>query len=161
MGERIDELVARLRKGGRKTEEILGNLSDEQWQMVLYERPPAWTVRDLLAHFLSAEEGLLRIIQDVAASGPGAPEDFDYNAYNASEQVRLAGIPPHQLLADLAAAREVTITWAAELDGADLDKAGRHPALGEVTLEVFLNAIYGHQLMHMRDLQALFRSEGE
>ncbi len=31
----------------------------------------------------------------------------------------------------------------------------RHPALGEVTLEIFINAIYGHQLMHMRDLQRL------
>jgi hypothetical protein len=24
-------------------------------------------------------------------------------------------------------------------------------------VETFLNAVYGHQLMHMRDLQALFR----
>ena len=157
MGKRIDELVARLSKGGHKTGEILGGLTDEQWSQVLYEGPPTWTVRDLLAHFLSAEEGLLHIMQDVATGGPGAPEDFDYNAYNADEQVRLAGVPPHQLLADLAAAREVTIAWAAGLAEADLERTGRHPALGEITLEVFLNAVYGHQLMHVRDLQARLR----
>lgn len=159
MGERIDELVARLRKGGRKTAEILGGLDDAQWKMVLYAGPPTWTVRDLPAHFLSAEEGLLRIMQNVAAGGPGAPEEFDYNAYNADERARLAGIPPQTLLADLAVARETTVAWVVGLDEADLERAGRHPALGVVTLEVFINGIYGHQLMHMRDLQALLQSK--
>jgi uncharacterized damage-inducible protein DinB len=157
MGERIDELVARLRKGIRKTAEIFSGLNDEQWRKVLYTEPPTWTVRDLLAHFLSAEEGLLRIMQNVAAGGPGAPEDFDYNAYNADEQARLAGIAPQTLLTDLAVARETTIAWVTGLDEADLERTGRHPALGEVTLEVFINGIYGHQLMHMRDLQTLLQ----
>jgi hypothetical protein len=157
MGKRIQALIARLRKGNRKTAESLGGLSDGQWKMVLYEGPPTWTVRDMLAHFLSAEQGLLRIAQDIAAGGPGAPESFDYDAYNASEQERLAGIPPNQLLADLAIARETTVQWVAGLDEAHLDRVGRHPALGQVTLETLINAIYGHQLMHMRDLQALLR----
>lgn len=157
MSEHVEELVARLRKGGRKTEEILGSLSDDQWQMVLYAGPPVWTVRDLLAHFLSAEEALLRLARDIAAGGPGAPVGFDYNAFNADEQARLAGIPPHQLLADLAAAREATIAWVAGLEEADLDRIGHHPALGEITLEAFINGFYGHQLLHMRDLQALMR----
>lgn len=163
MGERVDKLVGRLSKGARKTAETLGSLSDDQWKVVLYEGPPTWTVRDLLAHFLSAEEGLLRIAQDIAAGGPGALEGFDYDQFNASEQSRLAGLPPDKLLADLASAREATIAWVVGLDEADpstgsghgLDRLGRHPALGEITLEIFINAIYGHQLMHMRDLQRL------
>lgn len=158
MGERVDKLVARLRKGGHKTAEVLGSLNDDQWEMVFYEGPPVWTVRDLLAHFLSAEEGLLPVAQDIAAGGPGAPEGFDYDEYNASEQARLANVPPHRLLADLEAARQTTIAWVAELDDADLGRMGHHPALGEITLETFLTAIYGHQLMHVRDLQALLRS---
>jgi hypothetical protein len=159
VGKRADELVARLRKGGRKTAEILGGLSDDQWQAVLYEGPPTWTVRDLLAHFLSAEEGLLRVAQDIAAGGPGAPEGFDYDGYNASEQARLAGLSPHALLADLAEVRQTAIEWVAELDETALDRTGHHPALGEVTLETVISAIYGHQLMHMRELQAVWRSQ--
>lgn len=166
MDKRVDELAARLRKGARKTAESLGDLNDDQWKMVLYEGPPSWTVLNLLAHFLSAEEGLLRVAQDIAAGGPGATEDFDYDEYNASEQARLAGLLPDKLLADLAAARRATIAWVAELDEADpstssghrLDRIGHHPALGEITLETIINAIYGHQLMHVRDLQALLRS---
>lgn len=157
MSKHVGELIARLRKGDRKMAELLGSLGDDQWKMVLYEGSPTWTVRDMLAHFLSAEEGLLRMAQDIATGGPGAPKGFDYDAYNASEQERLAGIPPRQLLADLAAAREATIRWVAGLDEADLDRVGHHPALGEVTLETLINAIYGHQLMHIRDLQVLLR----
>lgn len=155
MGTRIDDLVARLNKGARKTAEIFNSLTDEQWRQVIYETPSPWTLRDLLAHFLSAEVGLLRIGQDIAAGGPGTPEGFDYDEFNAQEQVRLAGLPPATLLAQLEAARAATLAWLSGLDDADLDRMGRHPALGQVNLETFVNAIYGHQLMHMRDLARL------
>jgi hypothetical protein len=155
MSERVNELVTRLRKGASKTAEILGSLTDVQWDAALYEEPYRWTVRDLAAHFFSSEVGLLRIMQDVAAGGPGAPEGFDFNEFNAQEHGRLAGLPPRQLLVDLAAAREATIAWVAGLSDADLDCAGCHPALGQINLETFINAIYGHQLMHMRDLSRL------
>ncbi len=64
---RIEALVARLVKGRSKTTETLAGLSPGQWQAVLYPDPP-WTVHDLLAHFVSAEERLLELAQDVAAS---------------------------------------------------------------------------------------------
>jgi len=155
MGNRVDDLVARLTKGAGKTAQILGRLSDDQWQTALYTEPLTWTVRDLAAHFLSAEEALLRVMQDIASGGPGAPENFNYDAFNSDEQIRLAGLPPRRLLADLAEARAATVAWVSKLDESDLDRHGRHPALGDITLEFFINAIYGHQLMHMRDLQRL------
>ena len=155
MGNRVDDLVARLTKGAGKTAQILGSLSDDQWQTVFYTEPSTWTVRDLAAHFLSAEVALLRVMQDVASGGPGAPENFNYDAFNSDEQIRLAGLPPRRLLADLTEARAATIAWVSKLDESDLDRHGRHPALGDITLETFINAIYGHQLMHMRDLQRL------
>jgi hypothetical protein len=158
MSKRADRLITRLSKGGRKTAEAFGNLSDEQWQTLLYEEPSIWTARDLLAHFLSAEEGLLRMAQDIAAGGEGAPKGFDYDEYNASEQTRLAGTEPDKLLADLAAARQATVAWVMELDEDALDRKGHHPALGEITLEDMINAMYGHQLMHMRDLRPLLRT---
>ncbi len=152
MSERVERLLKRLEKGLNKTLSIFGSLSPVQWDVVLYEEPYPWTVRDLLAHFVAAEEGLLQIAQDIAQGGPGAPEGFDYDAYNAAEHQRRAGIPPEQLLKDLEAARRRTIEWVRGLTDADLDRVGRHPALGEISLETFIEAIYGHQLLHMRDL---------
>jgi hypothetical protein len=158
MSQRIATLAARLRKGGRRTEEILSSLTGEQWQMMLYEDPHPWTVRDVVAHLFSAEEALLQGARNIAAGRAGAPEGFDYHAYNASEHTRLADVPPDKLLADLKAARQSTIAWVETLDEAKLDNQGHHPALGEITLEDFVNAMHGHQLMHMRDLRALLRS---
>jgi hypothetical protein len=155
MSERIDKLLARLRKGGEKTLGIFGSFSPAQWSTVLYEEPHPWTVQALLAHFVSAEEALLRVAQDIAAGGPGAPEGFDYDAFNAAEQERLAALLPEQLLADMKIARQRTIEWLTGLQEADLDRVGRHPALGEITLEDLINSIYGHQLMHMRELMPI------
>jgi hypothetical protein len=155
VGKRVDDLVARLNKGARKTTEFFSTLTVDQWNKVIYAAPSPWTLRDLLAHFLSAEVGLLHIAQDVASGGSGAPEGFNYDEFNAQEQVRLAGLHLTTLLAELDAARAATIAWLLSLDDADLDKMGRHPALGQVNLETFVNAIYGHQLMHIRDLQRL------
>ena len=155
MGKRVDDLVARLNKGARKTADFFGGLTDEQCHQVLYESPLRWTLRNLLAHFLSAEVALLRIGQDIAAGGPGAPQGFDYDEFNAQEQIRLASLPPATLLTELAAARAATIAWLSGLDDADLDRVGQHPALGQVNLEILINAMYGHQLMHVRDIQRL------
>ncbi len=151
---RIEALIARLEKGGRKTQDILSSLSAEQWERCVYDGPPAWTVRDLLAHFLSAEVGLRRICQDTAAGGEGAPEGFDFDGFNAQEQARLKDRKPAELLADLTSERQRTLDWLHTLQESDLDRTGRHPALGQVTLETMIVAIYGHQLFHMRDLQS-------
>ena len=92
---RVEALIARLEKGKQKSHEILSGLTADQWRSVVYTDPCPWTVRDLLAHFVSAEEVLLRIAQDVASGGAGAPEGFDYDAFNAEEQKRLADRSPH------------------------------------------------------------------
>jgi hypothetical protein len=155
MSERVDALVGKLEKGMGKTAAMLGGLEAVQWQQVVYAEPYPWTVRDLLAHFYSSEESLLGLVQEVAAGGAGAPEGFDYNAFNAKEQKRLAAWTPADLLAALGAARGRTVLWVRTLQEADLDNFGRHPALGEVTVEVMITAIYGHQLLHMRDLMAV------
>jgi hypothetical protein len=154
--ERVQSLIAKLEKGVMKTEEILASLAAEQWSRILYDAPRAWTVRDLLAHLVSAEGRLLQIAQDVAAGGPGALPGFDLEAFNAEEQTRLADRSPEELLPALAKARQVTLEWVRTLEDSQLDRTGRHPALGEVTLETMITAIYGHQLLHMRDLKAKF-----
>lgn len=154
---RIGALVARLEKGVQKTQEILGELTPEQWQTVVYTEPYPWTVRDLLAHFLSAEEGLRRMAQEVASGNPGVPEGFDLESFNAEEQKRLAGYSPQALLAALVTARQVTVDWTHSLEENVLDRVGWHPALGEISLEAMITAIYGHQLLHMRDVQRLWK----
>ena len=154
---RAEALAARLEKGRQKTFEILNALTPEQWQKPLYEEP-AWQVRNLLAHFVSSEKQLLALTRDVASGGPGAPPDLDVNDFNAAEQKRLEGQSPAILLDLLDQERRQTIEWIRTLDEDQLDRIGYHPVLGDVNLETMILAIYGHQLMHMRDLQRLLES---
>jgi hypothetical protein len=154
---RVESLVARLEKGHLKTQEILGSLAAEEWRTVVYQDPAVWDVRALLAHFVSAEERLLELAQDVVCGGPGAPEGFDFELFNAEEQKRLKDQSPQELLEALADDRRATLDWVRALDDGLLDRLGRHPVLGEVTVETMLLAIYGHQLLHMRELQVLLR----
>ena len=151
---RTDALVARLEKGRQKTFEILGALTPEQWQTPLYQEP-TWQVHNLLAHFVSAEKQLLALAQNVAGGGPGAAPDLDIDRYNAAEHARLEGQSPSVLLDLLDQERRQTIEWVRALSADQLDRIGRHPVLGDVTVETMITAIYGHQLMHMRDLSRL------
>ncbi len=153
-GPRVTEIVARLEKGMAKTLERFNALEAQAWQTGVYEGPPRWTARDLAAHFYSSEVHLLLMARNVAAGGEGAPEGFDYNAFNAQEQQRLAGMAGDEVLTGLAEARRETIEFARALSDEQLDLVGRHPALGMVSLEIMLIAIYGHQLMHVREAMA-------
>jgi len=151
---RIAALIARLEKGRTKTQQVFTALQPEQWSWTLYPGPPQWDLLDLLAHLVSAEENLLELARDVASGGQGVAAGFDYDGFNAREQQRLSAVPAEELLARLDRARRATLQWVSALDEAQLDRIGRHPGLGEVTLEVMITAMYGHPLLHMRDLQA-------
>ena len=157
---RVEALFVKLDRGGHKTQQALRALAPEGWSAVVYREPHVWDVRDLLTQLLSAEEGLLRIAQDVAAGGAGAPESLDHDAFNAEEQQRLKGRSPQELLVALAAARGATLAWVGTLDDAQLDRMGRHPGLGRVTLEAIILSMHGHQLLHLRDVQRCLVSEG-
>jgi hypothetical protein len=151
---RMQALTAKLERGQRKTSETFGRLSPAQWERAIYDDPAPWTARSLVAHFLSSELELLRLCQDVASGGPGAPEGYDYNFFNAEQQTHYASVSPVQLLEELQSARGRTLEWLRTIEESALDCVGRHPALGEVTLETMIVAIYGHQLLHIRDLQS-------
>jgi hypothetical protein len=155
---RAEVLVAKLEKGRQKTREVLNTLTPAQWERQIYA-DPHWCVHHLLAHLVSAEKQLLMLAQEVAGGGPGAPPDFDIDRYNAAEQHRLEGQAPQVLLGLLDQSRQQTIEWVKTLGADQLDKIGRHPALGAVSLETMIAAMYGHQLLHMRDLSRLQKAD--
>jgi hypothetical protein len=155
---RLDGLIAKLEKGHLKTREFFDNITPEQWRLTVYGEPD-WTGHNLLAHFVSAEQNLLELSQNVAAGGSGAPEGISINEFNAQEQDRLRGKSTHDLLDALDRSRQRTVDWACTLRDEQLDKKGRHPALGEISVEAMLTAIYGHQILHMRDIARLLRAD--
>jgi hypothetical protein len=155
---RLDDLMTKFTKGHQKTHEFFNNLSPEQLQLPIYNKPD-WTAHNLIAHYVSAEQHLLELSQNVVAHGPGAPEGFDINHFNAEEQKRFMGLSFRALLEELAQSRQRTIDWVRTLTDEQLDIKGRHPALGVISVEAMLTAIYGHQILHIRDITRLLRSK--
>ena len=151
---RLQGLISKLERGQRKTSEAFSRLSPAQWERPVYEDPATWTPRNLLIHFLSSERELLRLCESVASGGPGVPDGFSFDDFNAQQQPLFADTPTAQLIEQLEAARRRTLEWLRSVQDDQLDLTGRHPALGEISLETMILAIYGHQLMHMRDLQS-------
>src|SRR5512145_633915 len=125
----VEELITKLEKGRQKTLATFSTLTAGQWQQTVYTEPH-WQVRALLAHLVSAENQLLRLAQDTASGGQGAPSGFDIDKYNADEQKRLEGQSEQALLGELEEARHRTMEWVGVLGPDELGKIGYHPALG-------------------------------
>ncbi len=158
----ITELAEKLKSEGERFVSIFAGLSDDQWQKKVYSEGATWTVRSVLAHFVTAERGLLKLFENVRQDGEGAPEDFSIDRYNASMQERTKNATPQELLEQYRATRAGSIAWTLGLAEADLDKQGRHPFLGVTTIREMIKMLLLHNQTHYRDMRrALKRDSGE
>lgn len=146
-------LAEKLKTEGEKTTVFLSRLTPAQWQQTVYAAEGTWTARSILAHFVSAEQGFLKIFASIREDGPGASADFEIDRYNASQQARLAEVAWPELLAHYQLVRAEMVAFAAGLEAADLQKTGRHPALGITSLGEMLKMVYLHNALHLRDLK--------
>jgi len=146
-------LAEKLKTEGEKTQVFFAALTPEQWQKTVYGEEGPWTARSILAHFVSAEQGFLKIFPSIRDGGPGAADDFDIDRFNASQQAKLAEITPAELLARYQSTRVEMVAFAASLTEDDLQKRGRHPALGVTSLGEMLKLVHLHNTMHLRDLK--------
>ncbi len=151
-------LAERLKSEGEKTVAFFATLSDAQWNGTVYTEGGEWTVRSVLAHFVTAEKGFLRIFPEICAGGAGAAEDFDIDRYNASQQAKTRDLSPAELLDQFRTVRAEMADWVASLSDADLQKQGRHPFLGLTSLGEMIKMVYRHNQIHYRDLRKLLEA---
>ena len=149
---RIQEVLRKLDRNKSLVLRTFANVQPDGWDTAVHEKPGSWTLRELLAHFVSSERMLLKLSKDVAGGGRGAPPGFDYDAFNRKEQEAFRLHTPEELLKMFGEARDATLVWMGGLVEGALDRKGNHPTLGEVTLEDLLSAIHGHILLHIREL---------
>jgi len=148
-------LAERLKKEGEKVVAYFAALSDEQWRSEVYTEGDTWTIRNVLAHFVTSERGLLKLFKNIREGGLGASEDFSIDQYNARQQEKTKDLTPQELLEQFADVRSDTAKWVSALSEDDLAKEGRHPYLGQVQLVEMLKMIYLHNQIHFRDFRKL------
>lgn len=153
----VSELSEKLKSEGERFAFIFAGFTDEQWEKQVYTEGAAWTLRSVLAHFVTSERGLLKLFKQIRQGGSGASEDFSIDRYNAAMQARTGELTPQELLEQYKAIRAESVAWTAALSESDLEKQGRHPFLGVTTLREMIKMLYIHNLTHYRDMKKALR----
>ena len=148
----IENLCSKLERNKSRVCETFGNISESGWGKNIYTEPYEWNYHDLLAHFVSTEMSLLSLLKNIELGGDGANEDFNYNEFNKKENIKYKQYLPNELLELFIKNREATIEWTRNIDEKKLLLKGMHPSLGKITIREIIMSIYGHVLMHLRDL---------
>lgn len=153
MTKRNDYLTQRLEKGAKKTQAFFKELDAAQWQAVVYSEGAAWTVRQILAHFVSTEQSIARLITNIINNSGSLPDDFDVDRFNEGAVKKLDNLSPEALLDSFIQAREQMIAIVRGFSDADLDKIGRHPWFKSAPVEEMIKLVYRHNQIHLRDIR--------
>ena len=149
----IIELAEKLRSEGDKIFSIFSALTDEEWDQQVYTEGATWTIRNVLAHFVTSERGLLKLFEQIRQGGAGAAADFSIDRYNAAMQERTKAAAPQELLEQYKEIRAKVITWVSGLKESELEITGRHPFLGQTVIREMIKMLYIHNLTHYRDMK--------
>jgi uncharacterized damage-inducible protein DinB len=148
-------LAERLKKEGEKVIVYFAALTDEQWNTEVYTEGDTWTIRNVLAHFVTSERGLLKLFEQIRQGGLGATEDFSIDHYNARQHHKTREMTSQELLEQFVAVRASAVEWVAGLTMDELSIEGRHPFLGQVPLVEMIKMLYLHNQIHFRDFRKL------
>jgi uncharacterized damage-inducible protein DinB len=149
----LNDLADKLKSEGDKFFALFAGLKDNQWRAEVYTEGETWTIRNVLAHFVTSERGLVKLFERIRAGGEGAADDFSIDRYNAAQQEKTKSLPPQELLEQYKAIRADSIAWTLSLEESDLEKQGRHPYLGVTTLREMIKMLYVHNQVHYRDMK--------
>jgi len=153
-----EELADSLESEGLKTLEFFRALAPEQWHHQVYSDGPAWKAHDLLAHFVEVEGSIPRLIHSILDGGEGVVKGFDIDRWNARYTTEMSAHDRDYLLAEFARRRVATVAMVRAMSPADLEKRGRHPALGITEIKHMLKLMYIHLQGHQRDIRRAIKT---
>ena len=153
MSSRKKDIIDDLEKESRKTVAFYQSLQPDQLQLQVYQSEPRWSVRQVLAHFITIERSMQWLFLNILEGGAGTPEDFDLDRYNRTQPVKLDGFTLDDLIARFTAVRRETIAIVDGMEDADLDRQGRHAFFGQGKLERFISWASEHERRHKEDVR--------
>lgn len=153
MTELKDSILKRLQEENDKTVAFFRTLSTTDFQQQVYTTGTHWNVRNLLAHFVSAERTFAFYGKEIIAGGEGAPEDFVINEFNETQVGKMKEVSAAELIQQFIVARADTIALVQTMTDADFARVGRHPWFGKVPLGDMIKLIYRHTMIHTRDIK--------
>ena len=152
-------IADKLDREGQKIEQFFSLLSESQMGIHVYLDGQEWQIRDILAHFISAEKSFLQLFENIRLGGSGTPDGFSINEFNDSQVSAMKVMDSGKLLILFKETRSITQEWVKGLSDEEINKKGKHPAMGEATLGEMVKMIYLHNLMHMRDIKSAMATQ--
>ena len=152
MGDKLDHIRKRLKDEGEKTVDFFEALPAEDWDKQIYLTGSEWRVREVLAHFISAERAYQVYLQDVLQGGRGAPDSLDIDQFNEAEVSSMQGTPT-ELMDTYKQVRQDTLQFTAGLEDADLTRTANHPWFEGKEVGWYLKLLYRHNTMHRMDIR--------
>jgi uncharacterized damage-inducible protein DinB len=120
-----------------------------------------WSIKETLAHLASAEGSHRQVAQAIAAGQTVDVPDFDLDAWNAARVAERRQRSTDEILEEMAAERQRTLSALQDLEDEALDGQGLHPALGETTVLKVFRIIPIHERWHLKDINQLLEEQGE
>lgn len=115
--------------------------------------PGKWSVNEILAH-LSETEIVVGWRMRAIVGAPGTPiQAFDQDAWAAAGNY--AGRDAKKSLALYRAVREANLEWLRRLRPEQWKHFGMHAERGEESIEMLVSLMAGHDLNHLRQVEAL------
>jgi hypothetical protein len=146
-------LARRLEREGERCLEFFSSLLPEQWEQEVYTEGAQWSVRQVLAHFISTERALRTLVEAIISGGEGAPQDFDIDRFNEAQVKLLDEHTPSSLKGIFREERESTLNLLEALEPEQTRLQGRHPYFGNMTVEQLLKWTYQHAQVHLREIR--------
>ena len=146
------EIINELEKGLADTISLFTSLSSEQLSMQVYSDPD-WTVKQVLAHFITIEKSMHWLFNDILSGGPGSPEDFDVDRFNQTQPAKLDPLSLDELIGRYTKVRQKTIAIVKDMSDDDFELEGRHAFHGQGKLGRFVCWAYEHVQLHEADLR--------
>ena len=95
------DYVEKFKKEGNKVICFFSSLKTKDFAKNILTDGEIWCVRDVLVHFVSAEQNFIKLFKGIINNGKRAPDKFSIDKFNNHQGRLLAGLNPIELIDQL------------------------------------------------------------
>ena len=148
LADRKHELRDHLNATREAVLKIIADLQPADWERKVQSADGQWTVRQVLLHLATSENGQIGTAKAIAAGRPTVPDDFDLNRYNNRQIEKNAAKTPPEILFSLAESRQKLLAYLDEVSETDLGMRGKHGRGDVLSLEELFYRVGEHEAEH-------------
>lgn len=153
MTDRRSDIIQKLEKNVADSITFFKSLKPEELDVKVYPDDESWTVKQILAHFVTIERSMQWLFKNILSGGSGSPEDFDFEKYNRTQPKKFFGLTLDELIGQFRLVRQDTVAIVSGMKENDLDREGLHAFHGHGKLERFICWAYEHVDIHENDIR--------